>query len=139
MYNVGRNASSTRRFCVIADSTSTIVGNNFQSLGNTVRGVSCSSNPPTMRDNQFLGTFTDAKVFIGFRNSVSTSLSLSQDKIESDGPSDQVTIWDTGTPGSGYWLQGDIVYDTTPSASGFIGWVCTTTPSVWKTWGPISA
>lgn len=44
-------------------------------------------------------------------------------------------------PSSGTWAVGDIVYDSTPSASGFIGWVCVTagTPGTWKTFGVISA
>ena len=36
---------------------------------------------------------------------------------------------------------GDICWDATPSASGFVGWICTTagTPGTWKTFGTISA
>lgn len=47
----------------------------------------------------------------------------------------------TNAPTSGRWAQGDIVYNTTPSASGFVGWVCTSagTPGTWKTFGAISA
>ena len=47
----------------------------------------------------------------------------------------------SGAPGSGTWARGDVIYDTTPSASGFIGWVCVTagTPGTWKTFGAISA
>ena len=138
-YDCGSSASSTRRHCVVGDTTSVIVGNIFRSIGNTSRAVSCASPPPTLRDNQFLGTFSDCKVFIGFRGAVSTTLSLSQSRIESDGPSDNITIWDTTTPGAGYWLRGDIVNNKEPSTAGYIGWVCVTTPSVWKTFGPISA
>lgn len=41
---------------------------------------------------------------------------------------------------SGYWYQGDIVYDSTPSAGGTIGWVCTSSgsPGTWKTFGTIA-
>lgn len=44
-------------------------------------------------------------------------------------------------PTTGTWVRGDIVYDITPSASGFIGWVCVApgTPGTWKTFGAISA
>jgi hypothetical protein len=44
-------------------------------------------------------------------------------------------------PTTGTYLQGDILYDLTPTAGGFIGWVCTTagTPGTWKTFGAISA
>jgi len=39
-----------------------------------------------------------------------------------------------------FW-RGDIAYDETPSASGTIGWVCTSsgTPGTWKTFGTIAA
>jgi len=44
-------------------------------------------------------------------------------------------------PTTGTYLQGDILYDLTPTAGGSIGWVCTTagTPGTWKTFGAISA
>jgi hypothetical protein len=47
----------------------------------------------------------------------------------------------SAAPASGTWAQGDIVLDTTPSASGTIGWVCTTggSPGTWKAWGTIAA
>jgi hypothetical protein len=43
-------------------------------------------------------------------------------------------------PTTGTWLQGDIVFNTAPTAGGFIGFVCTTggTPGTWKTWGAIT-
>ncbi len=42
---------------------------------------------------------------------------------------------------SGYYQVGDIVFNTTPTAGGFVGWVCVTAgnPGTWKTFGPISA
>ena len=45
-----------------------------------------------------------------------------------------------GTPGYGAWKVGDIVYNTTPTSGGNIGWVCTTagSPGTWKTFGTIS-
>ena len=44
-------------------------------------------------------------------------------------------------PVTGVWSQGDIVYNSAPSAGGVIGWVCVTggTPGTWKTFGAISA
>ena len=46
----------------------------------------------------------------------------------------------TGAPGSGTWVRGDVVWDSTPTAGSFMGWVCTTagTPGTWKTFGAIS-
>lgn len=53
----------------------------------------------------------------------------------------KVITHDTVAPTTGEWNQGDIVYNLSPSASGFIGWVCTAsgTPGTWKTFGVISA
>lgn len=47
----------------------------------------------------------------------------------------------SAAPTTGTWTRGDIILNDTPSASGTIGWVCTTsgTPGTWKTWGTISA
>ena len=68
----------------------------------------------------------------------------------------QVTLWDLRgavsgdlqtrqmasylAPTSGTWARGDIVWNTQPSASGNIGWVCTVagTPGTWKTFGTIA-
>jgi len=48
--------------------------------------------------------------------------------------------WGTAAPVSGTYTQGDIVWNTTPTASGNIGWVCVTggTPGTWKTFGIIA-
>jgi hypothetical protein len=47
----------------------------------------------------------------------------------------------TAAPTTGTWARGDIVYNTTPSAGGFVGWSCVAsgTPGTWKTFGAISA
>jgi hypothetical protein len=45
------------------------------------------------------------------------------------------------TTTTGTWAVGDIVWNTAPTASGNIGWVCITagTPGTWKTFGAIAA
>jgi hypothetical protein len=47
----------------------------------------------------------------------------------------------TGTvaPTTGTWKKGDVVWNTSPAAAGFIGWVCVTagTPGTWKGFGTI--
>jgi len=47
----------------------------------------------------------------------------------------------TAAPTSGTWNQGDIVWNTQPSAGGNIGWVCVAggSPGTWKTFGNISS
>jgi hypothetical protein len=46
----------------------------------------------------------------------------------------QTSFNGTAAPTTGTWKQGDIVVNTTPSAGGTPGWVCTTagTPGTWK-------
>lgn len=52
-----------------------------------------------------------------------------------------IETWGSAAPTTGTWSQGDRVYDTTPSAGGKMGWVCTAggTPGTWKTFGDITA
>ena len=47
----------------------------------------------------------------------------------------------TAAPTSGDWEQGDVIYNSAPTAGGTIGWVCTTagSPGTWKTFGTIAA
>lgn len=47
----------------------------------------------------------------------------------------------TAAPTTGTWARGDKVYNSQPSASGYIGWVCVTagTPGTWKGFGLIQA
>lgn len=46
----------------------------------------------------------------------------------------------SAAPSVGNWLQGDIVYNTAPTAGGFVGFVCVVSgaPGTWKTFGAIS-
>lgn len=46
----------------------------------------------------------------------------------------------SSSPSAGAWELGDIAYNSSPTAGGFIGWVCVSagTPGTWKTFGAIS-
>ena len=50
-------------------------------------------------------------------------------------------LYGSAAPTTGTWRVGDTVYNATPTAGGFMGWVCTVagTPGTWKTFGAISA
>jgi len=58
-----------------------------------------------------------------------------------------VAVWEPNNytritrPRKVMWKQGDIVFNTAPTAGGSVGWVCTTggTPGTWKTFGAIAA
>ena len=50
-------------------------------------------------------------------------------------------LYSTGIPTSGSeWVKGSIIYNSTPTSGGSIGWVCTAsgTPGTWKTFGAIA-
>lgn len=44
-------------------------------------------------------------------------------------------------PSSGTYVKGDIVWNSNPEPSGYVGWICTRsgTPGTWKTFGSISS
>lgn len=44
------------------------------------------------------------------------------------------------SPTTGTYNQGDTVYNTNPTAGGYVGWICVSggSPGVWKSFGPIS-
>lgn len=46
----------------------------------------------------------------------------------------------SAAPTTGTWKRGTVIYNSTPSSAGFVGWVCTAsgTPGTWKTFGLIS-
>lgn len=92
---------------------------NFTIEGNVMQNtcIRWTGHDPAVRDQALV--------------SVSTRLSSPVNKI----------VWFSAAPTQGNWLRGDIVYNTSPAASGTIGWVCTSsgTPGTWKTWGTISA
>lgn len=53
----------------------------------------------------------------------------------------QRDFYGTAAPGSGTYARGDRVWNTTPAAAGYVGWVCVTagTPGTWKGFGAIEA
>jgi len=46
-----------------------------------------------------------------------------------------------GAPTNGSYRQGDIVWNTSPRPTGYVGWICTQagTPGIWKTFGQIAS
>lgn len=55
----------------------------------------------------------------------------------------EVRQWHTGTaaPASGTWALGDLVWNSEPAATEYIGWVCVSagTPGTWKGFGVIQS
>lgn len=52
-----------------------------------------------------------------------------------------VSTTGTAAPSTGAWLRGDRCWNTTPSAAGVPGWVCTTagSPGTWKAMAAVAA
>ena len=46
----------------------------------------------------------------------------------------------TAAPTIGTWARGTVIYNSTPSSGGYVGWVCTAsgTPGTWKQFGVIA-
>lgn len=88
--------------------------------------VAAGSNPVP---NGSFGEFSQPYKVRVFNNNVRT-----------DVRGGKTNIFDTAAPVSGTWAVGDIVWNTTPTAGGYIGWVCTAggTPGTWKTFGAIT-
>lgn len=71
-----------------------------------------------------------------------TGLIKREDSIDKYIPAlNQKHVSRSAAPTTGTWAVGDVAWNTAPTASGKIGWVCTTagTPGVWKAWGVIDA
>lgn len=137
---VTASLGNTLRAGIVAMEHSVVSGNFIRSSGSAHYAISSvSANFPTLGVNDITGTFLTAYYYIGYRFGVSMNTSATIYKATYDAESDVFVGWFNGTP-SGAWKICDIMYDTTPSAGGFIGSVCTnTTGPVWKTFGAISA
>jgi hypothetical protein len=57
------------------------------------------------------------------------------------GTAQQFLGWGSAIPTTGTYKRGDIIFNSAPVASGFVGWTCITagTPGTWKSFGMISA
>ena len=55
-------------------------------------------------------------------------------------PKKQNQLNGAAVPTTGTWFLGDMVYNTTPTSGGYVGWICTAagTPGTWRTFGLIS-
>ena len=97
--------------------------------------------------NYFLGN-TNADILIdsGCANNIIILTNPSTVVIDNSAPGSNLFIksWlgaSTAAPTTGTYARGDVIYNSTPSAGGFVGFVCVTagTPGTWKTFGAISA
>jgi parallel beta-helix repeat protein len=118
--------------------------------GNTVDGVAfgyviqqatmTAASPITFRDRSVKLTDNNTRN-ITAQEYILTGAANTQTPMVMRNSWNPSVTWASAAPTVGTHKRGDIVYSTTPSASGNIGWVCTTagTPGTWKTFGIIAA
>lgn len=139
--NAGRSASNSNqlRAGVFAAGNVIVADNRIASTGNTQYAVSSGAGEfPNLDNNRLTGTFGTAFYYIGYRSGLFIDISVSIEDARFDARTNVFTGRYAGTP-AGYWYRGDTMYQTAPSAGGFIGSVATASGTTWKTFGAISA
>ena len=140
IYNFGRSSSATRNWGINA-ADSYVTNNKIVSAGGpaAVFGIEIGDNI-TAQFNTVTGAYVSGKYRVQYRKGYGSTFYLDYARINTDGLTNNFTVWNTTTPASGVWGVGDIVNNTAPTSGGYIGWVCTAggpTPT-WKTFGLIS-
>lgn len=99
------------------------------SITGTSRGFYSGGGDPIFTNNRVTNTTTPIGVAPGVR---------SDQRGNSWNP---YVSFGIAAPASGAWIRGDIVYNTSASASGNAGWICVTSgsPGTWKTFATIAA
>ena len=88
-------------------------------------GLFYGANTPVLFNNTSNGAIDNTKPY--FPNGFALNPNSSQNAA-------------AAAPTTGSWVRGQIVWNISPSAGGFAGWICTTggTPGTWRTFGAIS-
>lgn len=87
-----------------------------------------------IKNNTALGTYVSGQFNL-------TNLGITQAMYEGGNTWNPRENWSFAAPTTGTWARGDKIYNTAPSASGNVGWVCVAagTPGTWKSFGTIAA
>ena len=135
-FNYDAGSATTLAGIYIVGGSSSAKHNTIRYLTNgtnvTIRGIQIANgNTGSFFGNVFEFTSASLTATAEYFNSAATTNFVSSKK----------RIERTAVPSSGTWAQGDTVFNSAPTAGGFIGWVCVTagTPGTWKTWGVITA
>ncbi|MBC7472559.1 MAG: hypothetical protein H7196_04870 [candidate division SR1 bacterium] len=116
-----------------------------------------------IKDNKwhtYCGIFKDTAYGLAFKNSqnIANTVLFSKvqwvtfatyqeaaDYLKSDfyalPPSDPISWHDSAIPTTGTYVKGDVIYNTSPTPGGYMGWTCIIagTPGTWKGFGLIEA
>ena len=129
-------------FIIDVESSKTRIGNwttdDLEIVTDDTTRISISSTGKIELGNNNTQTVVKGSLGVGINNpSSDTSISTAKG-IRFNG-----TKFDTGTasPDAGSYKKGDIVWNSDPKPTGYVGWICTRdgTPGVWKPFGQISA
>jgi hypothetical protein len=136
-------ASLDSEFIIDVEGSNTRIGNWTTDdleivTDNTPRITIASTGKVTLGTNNESQVVVNGHLGIGINNPPSdTSITTAQ------GIRIQGVKIETGNsaPDAGSYRKGDIVYNTDPKPTGYVGWVCTRdgTPGVWKPFGQISS
>jgi hypothetical protein len=91
----------------------------------------------------FTGIFYGTTSVIQFHNTSNGAINNTRPNFPngfSSGTAHAQTVG-TAAPTTDTWQRGNIIWNTTPTAGGYAGWICTTggTPGTWKEFGAIEA
>lgn len=113
-------------------------------------GISCASDPATLTGNRIVGFNPALPIQLGSGHTDAAN-DLPTARFANSGDLDPLEInrfrlggrvhhAAAAPPSSGTWARGDIVFNTAPTAGGFVGWVCVSpgTPGTWHIFGAIS-
>jgi hypothetical protein len=133
-----KSGTTTRRFNVFGIEANSVLTNFYNNEGATTLEdciLQACIKTGTAVTNQFSGTFTSCQRFD------ETKFRLDSIVPENIYLGGRKHTYGTVAPTTGTWNQGDVVYNTTPSASGYMGWTCVTSgsPGTWKGFGAIQA
>lgn len=129
---VGANIDGAADYGIILEDTvqkAIISSCHIDNISGLDRAISIDSSTP------------NAHVFGNTSNAATTVFGAVNTTRQENNSWNARVLYRSSAPSSGTWAVGDRVYNTAPSASGTIGWVCTTagSPGTWKEFGNIAA
>jgi hypothetical protein len=133
--------------CIIGDFTVAHVGGGYGGVKvrdcvlNSYTTLASAKNQ-TIKDCQIIGNI-EARAVNSTVENVTFGKELYIEKAHSSYIKKRKIIHSTAAPISGGWNTGDLVYNTKPSAGGFVGWVCVSGNGsgvgTWKGFGSIQS
>jgi len=135
--------STTGIYIQIASTSSP--ANDVKIMGNSVNYIFFDDTWLHSTPNQTKGklvSFNNYSTIVEADHTPASTITRSSISLANERLSPTIMYGATGIGSlTGTYKLGDIIYGTTPTAGGTIGWICTTagTPGTWKTFGSIAA